>query len=308
MKKLLNEKYRPDSLETYIFKDEKLKKAVEKWLTDGSFPHVLFSGSPGTGKSSLGRLLLKLFNIAPSDIMVINTSLRSGIDVVRHEIEPWLTRRGFSPFKVVLMEEFERVSPDAQKALKAVIEDNSDIVRFIATSNNISSIDPANISRFQHFVLDSLNEEEVLDLVVRIVEEEDLSILDDDPNVLLSHVDTYSPDLRKIINSIDKETLDGVIHPCNPDSTSGGLDEWQRVWESGDAANQVPHLLSLTETIDMNNYEWFYRVVYDNVSKNFEEPGEVVITVSNYLDKATRAANQRIHMDAFIYSCFLLDD
>lgn len=308
MKQLLNEKYRPKSLGDYVFKDDSLKAKAEQWVRDGDIPNLLFSGPPGTGKSSLSRMLINLLDIDESDIKIVNSSLESGIDLIRSKLEPWVTRRGFSKFKIILLEEFERISPDAQKALKSLTEDNSEYVRFIATSNNISKIDPALLSRFQHFELDSLDMDETIEFVVSLIENENITLKDDDDDALMTHIEFNFPDMRKIINSIDKHCIDGVLSPCEKSSAAVGIDAWDKIWESGMASESLTELLDLTEGVDAVNYEQYFTTVYENIASNVVDVPNAVIAIASHLERATRIANQRVNMDSLLYTLFAIED
>lgn len=307
MRQPLNEKYRPTSPENYVFKDKNFEGSVREWIESKNIPSILFSGPPGTGKSSASRMIISSLGIDPTDVLNINTAAESRIDVVRDKIVPWIQRRGFGEIKVIVLEEFERMSPDAQKALKVVTEDYYESVRFIATSNNIAKLDKALMSRFQHFVLDSMNYDDIIDFVLNIFESEGMELANDDDNSLLSHIDAHQPDLRKIINSIDQYCVGGVLSPCGDDSATGGSDEWENIWSSGTAADNTKVLIGITENIDSLNYDWFYSVMHENIEKNFDDVASAIMTLSTYLDRATRTANHRLTMDACLYHLFFVE-
>ena len=84
MKDLWTEKYRPSNVDGYVFRDNKQKEQVKQWITEGALPHLLFSGAPGTGKTTLAKLLLNELNVSPMDIMMINASSENGIDIIRY--------------------------------------------------------------------------------------------------------------------------------------------------------------------------------------------------------------------------------
>lgn len=310
MRKLLNEKYRPTTLDEYIFKDETIKRKVESIVKSGEVPNLLLSGPPGTGKSSLARLLVNLLDIDGNDLKIVNSSMDSGIDFVRNVLDQWVRRGGFG-MKIILMEEFERFTPDAQKALKMLIEDCSDHVRVFATSNNISKIDPAIYSRFQHFVLDTLDVGALQERILDIIEGEGIELANDSDDDLLSHIECYYPDMRKIINSIDQCTVDGLLYPCEDNSAFGGADDWENIWREGKAPDSIKELLELTENIDQTNFEWFYEVMYNNIQDNISDQdglSDAIIRIADYLHKATTTPNHRLNMDACILSIFCVGD
>lgn len=305
MKTLLVEKYRPQELKDYVFQSKELERAVGKWVSEKQFPNIILAGAPGSGKSSLARVLISTFNIDPSDTKVINGSLTTGVGFIREELEPWMKKTSFGGVKVVLIEEGERLSLQAQDSLKQVIEDYSDDVRFIITTNNISKINAAIQSRLQTFVVDLINMDGILDLVCNIVEQEDIQVLDEAD--LMSHIEAFAPDLRKIINSIDKHTDEtGLLYTLQNASTSSTLDEWEKAWADKNSVS-LDVLLPLTAGVDGNNFEAYYEAVYNNVT-NHDTPDVVTILCSQYLDRAMRSANQRLHLDAFLYHIFSYDE
>ena len=237
--------------------------------------------------------------------MTINASMLK-VEFIRETLEPWLKKASFSPFKIVQLEELDRPLAAVQQALRAVIEDYTDRTRFIATCNYEQKIIPALHSRFQGIRMNEINEEGILDLVIGIVEKEGIEITDE--HDLLGHIDTYSPDIRKIINSIDEHTDEfKVLHPMKGGATSQDLDEWDEIWSTNQVVEKFDHLFQLSELIDLNNFEWFYEVMYTN-SKNFPDEAKGVVLLSKYLDRALKAANQRLHLEAFLYHCFILTD
>lgn len=302
MKQLLVEKYRPKTINDYVFQREDVKRKVEKWISDGEIPNLLLSSSsPGTGKSSLARVLANEFEIQSSDYKYVNASIE-GIGYVRDVLEQWMKKKSFSKFKIVELGEVDNISFAAQKALLGVTEDYSGTVRFIATANYPNKLIPAFISRFQHIELDEIEEEAIINRMVDIVETEGLTI--NDLEDLTSHIDAYKPDMRKIINSIDEHTdVEGVLHPLIGGAKgSPALDQWEAQWASGKISLDI--LLQLTEGIDNNNFEQYYQSVYMNSSVVGDKQGEMVVLCSQYLERAIKSANHRLHLDAFLYEFF----
>jgi DNA polymerase III delta prime subunit len=200
----------------------------------------------------------------------------------------------------------DRLSDAAQKALRGITEDYSDRVRFIGTANYVNKIIPPLLSRFQHLDMDRIDADGVLDLVVSVVEGEELTFENEDD--LLSHVDAYMPDMRKILNSIDNHTSsDGVIHPLRVKAQGTDVAAWEDAWDSSEQIvdSTVANMLSLTDGIDANNFEWYYECIYNNSSAFGDLEGQALVLCSKYLDRAYRCANQRLHMDAFLYEMLI---
>tara|TARA_Y100000593_G_scaffold37982_1_gene73716 strand:- start:7471 stop:8385 length:915 start_codon:yes stop_codon:yes gene_type:complete len=303
MRKLLVEKYRPSTIDGYVFQDSSTESKVRKWIKDGEIPNLMLTGTPGCGKSTLARILINELDIGPTDVKRINGSLTNGIGFIRDELEPWMKKISMGDIKIVLLEEGDRLTRQTQDALRDIIEEFSDSVRFILTANNPKQISPALHSRFQTIVMGAVNMDGILDLICDIVEKEKLEVLDD--NDLISHVQAYAPDLRKIINSIDEHTDEFRQVRCLQNATRGSsLDEWINAWSSTTVDKN--ELLELTAGADSNNFEAYYETVYQNI-QNIEnvDTDNAVILISQYMDRALRAANQRLHLDAFIYQLFM---
>ena len=305
-KQLLAEKYRPKTLDSYVFSSTLVKEKVEQWVSDKEIPNLLFISAPGCGKTTLSRILINELGVEPLDVKSVNASLESGIGFIREELEPWVKKRGFGPIKIVQLEEMDRFSQDAQKALRQICEDYSDRVRFIGTANYESGISDFLHSRFQVINMDGMQYDDALNYICDIVDGEELIVEED--NDLISHLDAYFPDLRKVINSIDQH-VDGSkkLHALEAKSYSNDVSEWEEIWTNGDVSESMDVLLELTEHADMNNYEWFYEVMYSN-HHQFKNEEDAIIKISTYLDRAQRSANQRLHLKACLYHIFFVEE
>lgn len=300
---LLVEKYRPKTLEGYVFQDKETEATVRKWIASGEIPNILLTGGPGSGKSTLARILVNEFDIDPSDVKKVNASLTNGIGFIRDELEPWMKKMKFSKFKVVLLEECDQLTQSSQKSLRDLIESHSSEVRFIMTANYPKQIIDALHSRMQHIDMKEINMDGIVDLVERILDGEGIDF--DDADDVIAHIEKYAPDIRKIINSID-ECTDANKKLRPPKSSSGGsgdVGEWIQYFSSCDKV-VLDDALKLTSGIDGNNFELYYETMYTNSSK-FPDEGNAVVLISQYLDRAMSASNQRLHLDAFLYHIFM---
>ena len=305
MKKLLVDKYRPSKLSDYVFQNKNNERKIKKWLAEGSIPNILMEGTPGTGKTTMSRILVNELGIDDMDVLYLNGSLMK-IDEIREKILPFVGKSGFSKFKVIQIEECDRLSFAQQKSLLQITEDNSERVRWIFTCNYVSKVDPALLSRLEagHLTMSELNPDGVLEYIVNIIEQEQITFNDD--NDLLSHIDAYGSDIRKIVMSIEGHTDENnILHPLESKSKSDDVVEFETIFKEGKAKERFGDLLNLTEYVDANNFEWFYSVMYENVVNNFEEVGESVIIIAESLDMATKSANQRLTLDACLYKLFM---
>ena len=149
--KLWVEKYRPNTVDGYVFTDNKQKDQVEGWIRDGSFPHLLMSGDPGTGKTTLAKLLINELGVEEYDVLTINASRENGIDMLREKINGFVQTMPFGKFKVVLLDEADYLTQPSQAALRNDMESYHETVRYILTCNYAHKIIPALKSRCHEF-------------------------------------------------------------------------------------------------------------------------------------------------------------
>lgn len=300
---ILAEKYRPSVIEDYLFDPEgTLVDSVDKWLSEQSIPNLLFfSESPGTGKTTLSRLLMNALEIHKSDRLFVNASLLNGIGFVREQLEPWIKKKGLSRFKIVELGEADQLTPAAQKALREITEAYSDHVRFIMTANHLNKIHPAIQSRFQVVKMEPLPDEVILERLLDILEKEGISIENDDD--LLSHVATFHPDMRKILVSIEASTFQGRLRPVSRDTFqkfSEGFDAWEHYLETAPEIDPTA-LIGMVDGIDQSNFEDFYDAFYRNSHKFGAMEGFAILLCAKYLHMAYTVANQELCLKAFLY-------
>jgi len=208
MKKLWVEKYRPKTISEYVFKDAGQKKQVETWIKDGSIPHLLFSGSAGIGKTTLAKVLIHELGIEDYDVLEINASRTNSVDDVRNLITNFVQMIPFGPFKVVLLDEADYLSLNAQAILRGLMETYSAHSRFILTCNYPNKIIPALHSRCQGFHVERTDQTEFTARVATILVEE---AVDFDLDTLDTYVKLSYPDLRKCINLVDQNVTGGKL-------------------------------------------------------------------------------------------------
>ena len=262
MKKLWVEAYRPKTIDGYVFRDAHQKHQIEKWIKDGTIPHLLFSGSAGIGKTTLAKILFNQLEINDLDILEINASRENNVDTVRDKIINFIQMIPFGDFKVVLLDEADYLSPNAQAALRGVMEEYHHTSRFILTCNYPNRIIPALHSRCQGFHIEKVDITEFTARVATILVEENI---DFDLDTLDTFVKATYPDLRKCINTVQMNSMDGKLHTPEKGDT-GEADykiEMVGLFKAGKISEARKLICSQARPEEMED---IYRWLYDNIT------------------------------------------
>jgi replication factor C small subunit len=262
MKELWTEKYRPKTLDQYVFRDEHQKKQIQTWVKDKSIPHLLFSGNAGIGKTTLARILLNELQVNDLDVLEINASRTNSVDDVRAKIVNFVQMIPFGDFKVVLLDEADYLSPNAQAALRGVMEEYHTTARFILTCNYPNRVIPALHSRCQGFHIERVDQTEFTARVAEILMKEGIT---PDLETLDTYVKATYPDLRKCINVVQMNAQNGVL--LKPQKSDTGESDYKLGMVELFKAGKITEARKLVcSQVRPDEVEDIYKWMYDNIT------------------------------------------
>lgn len=293
--KLWVEKYRPKTLDSYIFQNAAQKRTFEKMIADKSIPHLLLSGVQGSGKTTLARILIDGMDVTDTDIMQINASDENSVDVIREKIKSFVITYAMGPFKIILLEEADRMTLQGQDALRNLMEEYADAVRFILTCNYENRITPPIQSRCQHFRFKASDKDDIAEYVVKILAAEQIKF---DLGLIDIYISAGYPDIRKIVNMLQQNSIDNT------------LQQPQSEGEVGDYKFELLDFISQDQWLDARKLvcasviaeEWeeVYRFLYENLHKSpkFSNKGNWergIVIIADHLYKHGIVADPEIN-------------
>ena len=250
------EKYRPSKLEYYIGNDH-LKSKVQRYIDEKDIPHLLLYGKAGTGKTTLAKIIT---NNIECDHLYINASDENSVDAVRFKIRAFASTVGFQDLKVIILDEADYLTPNAQAALRNVMETFSKHCRFILTCNYVERvIDPIQ-SRCQSYKITPPKKSDVARHMVNILETENCKFELDDVATLVT---AGYPDIRRVINSTQRQVIDGKL---KIDINSIIQNDYKiQLLDLLSSDAKLQDIRKLIADNSVNDYSELYRLLYDEV-------------------------------------------
>jgi len=297
MKELWTEKYRPSTLTDYVFRDDAQRKQVQGWVDSKTIPHLLFSGAPGTGKTTLAKVLINMLDIDEYDVLEINASRENSVENVRDKITNFVQTMPFGEFKVVLLDEADYISPNGQAALRGVMETYASSSRFILTCNYPNKVIPALHSRCQGFHIEKIDHTEFTARIATVCVEEGVEI---DIDTLDSYVKATYPDLRKCLNLCQMNTIDGkLVKPNEGDSATADYKlAVVDLFKQGKILEARKMLCSQVRPEEMDE---LFRWMYDNLElwgTTDEQKDAAILIIAKGLRNIPMVADQEINLAA----------
>ena len=298
MKELWIELYRPKTIDGYVFVDDNQRQQVESWIKDGSIPNLLFSGSPGTGKTTLGKMLINELGVDEYDVLYANGSKEGRKIEWVDKLISFCQTMPYGKFKVVFIDEADYLNPNSvQPAMRNLMEDYSHSVRFILTCNYPNKIIPPLHSRLQQLHILKTDHTEFTARAATVLVTEEIEF---DIDTLDSYVRATYPDLRKCLQLLQQNSQTGVL--MAPNSADKSVGDWKldcvQLFKAGkirEARTLICQQSTPEEADDI------FRWMYDNLdlwTTDVERQDQAIIIIRNGMANMPMVADQEINLSA----------
>ena len=298
MKELWVEKFRPKTVDGYVFVDDAQRDQVQQWIQDGSIPHLMLSGSAGTGKTTLAKLLINELGVDEYDVMWANGSKEARKIEWVDKLIGFCQTMPFGKFKVVLIDEADYMNKDSvQPALRNLMEDYSQTVRFILTCNYPHKIIAPIHSRCQGFHIVKTDHTEFTARVATVLLEENVAF---DMDVLDSYVKATYPDLRKCLNLVQLNSQGGELK--QPSATDKSARDWRLDCVDLFKRGKIRDARAvLCQNSNPEEAEDVFRWMYDNLDLWGDTPerqDQAIVIIRNGLVNNNSVADVEINLSA----------
>lgn len=298
MNSLFVEKYRSKVLDEYVG-NEQLKQIVSQYIDKNDIQNLLLYGTPGTGKTTLAKLIV---NNIDCDFLYINASDERGIDTIRDKVQGFASSASFKPLKIIILDEADFLTIQAQASLRNIIETYSRTTRFILTCNYLERIIDPLQSRCQVLKITPPSKKEVAQHVAGILEQESINY---ELNDLVLVVNKHYPDVRKILNTCQVNAVEGKLTIDKSLIASNGYTD--AILKELKTANKssFKNIRQILADSNLSDFEEIYRFLYDNLdeyAKDGVQQAMIIIEIENYMYHANFRIDKEINVCALIAS------
>ncbi len=298
MKELWTEKYRPQTLDGYVFTDPVQREQIEYFVKEKSIPHLLFIGPAGTGKTTLAKILVNSLDIDPYDFLQVNASRDNGVDFLKSRIEGFVSTLPFGDLKIVLLDEADYLSHNAQAILRGLMETYQSQARFILTANIAHKIIAPLKSRCQQIVIDRTDQTEFTTRAATVLVNEEI---DFDLDTLDSYVKATYPDLRSCLKLLQTNSVSGKLILSKTSSGSGSADHKLEVIELFKRGKIKEGRILLCTHTAPEEMEEIFRWMYDNLDlwgTTEEQQDQAILIIRKGLVNHPIVADPEINLSA----------
>jgi len=283
---LFTEKYRPDTLEGYIGNDD-FKSSLQQWIDTNDVPHLLLCGGAGTGKTTAAKLIVNNINC---DYVYINCSDENGIDTIRDKVKSFASAASFKPQKVVIMDEADFLTINAQAALRNVNETFSLTTRFIFTCNYVERIIDPIQSRTIVFELTPPSMQDVAFKCVEILDLENVTYTKAD---IVRIVKQTYPDIRKSLNLLQSSIKNGDLQQSREVTNFNQTSDQIITLLKGQNIKNFTTIRQLVMDSNVRDYNELYRVLFERADE-FTNSAIVTLIIADYQYKSIMAPDKEI--------------
>jgi len=284
------EKYRPSKLDDYVG-NEHVKSKVSGYIENEDVPHLLFFGKAGTGKTTLAKLIVSSIDC---DVMMINASDENNVETVRNKVKNFASSMGFKKYKIIILDEFDYMTPNAQAILRNLMETFSKHCRFILTCNYIEKIIEPIQSRCQTFQITPPTKKDVAIQMSKILKSESIEF---DPKDLVPIIDSSYPDIRKIINTCQLNSLKGKLQVDvqNLLENDYKLKVLEVLKSNDDKRNKYMKIRQTVLDSKATDFSDLYTLLYDKVDDYAgENTANVILVLGDGVAKSAVAIDKEI--------------
>jgi len=284
------EKYRPQTLSEYVG-NETVKETIQQYLDNNDIPHLLLHGKAGTGKTTLAKLIV---NTIKCDHMIINASDENNVDTVRNKVKNFASSMGFAGFKIIILDEFDYMTPNAQAILRNLMETFSKHCRFILTCNyHEKIIDPIK-SRCQTFAITPPTKKDVAVQVTRILDVENIKY---ELKNVADIISSYYPDIRRILNTCQLQSAKGELKVDHQIMVESNFQTKlvDLLKANDDKRNMFMNIRQAVADNRLNDYSEMYSMLYDKVDEYAAgNTANVILTIAEGLSKDALVVDKEI--------------